>query len=75
VLEAGSEPLIAGGVTKPLLVLLRRPTALAHKETMIGNLLGDGGSPLYIPDRPGELRHELRAVLLALEGRDQDASI
>jgi hypothetical protein len=41
---------------------------------MVGNLLRDGGSPLYLPERRGALRHELEAILPAMEGRDQDAN-
>jgi hypothetical protein len=38
-------------------------------------LLRDGGSPLYLPDRRGALQDELEAIIHALEGRDQGASI
>jgi hypothetical protein len=32
-------------------------------------MLRDGGSPLYLRMRPGELCHELELVMAGLEGR------
>ena len=33
-------------------------------------LLGSGGSPLYEPERRGQLLHEVEAILEAMEGRE-----
>ena len=34
-------------------------------------LLTESGSPLYVPQRTGELRAEVEAILDALEGREE----
>jgi hypothetical protein len=43
----------------------------ARGVAMLNSLLGDGGSPLYLPARPGDLSHELEMIIAALEGREQ----
>jgi hypothetical protein len=42
---------------------------------MVLNLLQDGGTPPYLPERRGARQDELEAILPALEGRGQGASI
>jgi hypothetical protein len=42
---------------------------------MVGSLLRDGGSPLYLPGRRGALKRELEVILAALEGGDQGEDI
>jgi hypothetical protein len=46
----------------------------ARGVAMLEDLLGDGGSPLYLPARRAELSHELELIIAALEGREQPES-
>jgi hypothetical protein len=60
----------------PLLIQVRellRSTApvYARGVAMLEDLLGDGGSALYLPVRRAELSHELELIIAALEGREQ----
>jgi hypothetical protein len=41
----------------------------ARGVAMLAGMLRDGGSPLYLCVRPGELCHELELVMAGLEGR------
>jgi hypothetical protein len=43
----------------------------ARGMAMLEELLGDGGSPLYLPARRAELSHQLELIMTALEGREQ----
>ena len=46
-----------------------------REVAVVLNLLQDGGSPLYLPDRRGAHQDELEAILPGLTGRGQGASI
>lgn len=51
--------------------LLRSPAPVyAQGVAMLACLLGDGGSALYAPTRPGALRQELELIAAALHGAD-----
>jgi hypothetical protein len=42
----------------------------ARGVALLKELLGDGSGPLFLPTSPGELSHELRLIIAALEGRE-----
>jgi hypothetical protein len=64
---AAAEPLLIEVVD-----LLRSSAPVyARGVAMLKKLLGDGGSPLYLPARPRDLSHELELIVAALEGREQ----
>jgi hypothetical protein len=75
-LSAAVEP-HRGGVAaaEPRLVQVRellRSSApvYARGVAMLEGLLRDGGSPLHLPVRQGELSHKLGLIIAALEGRE-----
>ena len=62
------EVLAARTVIETLARRLRAPAPVsARGMAILGGLLTDGTSPLYLPDEPGALGSQLRAAAAALE--------
>jgi hypothetical protein len=71
-IEPDRDEVVSAG---PLLIglqeLLRSSAPVyARGVALLEKLLGEGDSPLYPPIPPGELSHELRLIIAALEGRE-----
>jgi len=51
-------------------LLLSSTPVYARGVALLEELLGQGDSSLYLPSSPGDLSHQLRPIIAALEGRE-----
>jgi hypothetical protein len=51
-------------------LLLSSTPVYARGVALLEELLGQGDSSLYLPSSPGDLSHQLRRIIAALEGRE-----
>lgn len=65
------EMVAAGSLLIGLQELLRSSAPVyARGVALLEKLLGEGDSPLYLPISRGDLSHQLRLIIAALEGRE-----